>query len=137
LLIFIAVIAVHKSALPHRGRYVFDILRDLNAFGPNEDFRASIREVLRSLPDRIFNGEFALTLNQKIAESKVELSLERLGIAVADVPSDQRAAVARFLGTLVVASVSVSPRNENVRGSSGSYRRSGRIVTPRGRQLGL
>jgi hypothetical protein len=134
LLIFIAAIAAHKSALPNRGRYVFDILRDLDAFRPNEDFRASIREVLRSLPDRIFNGEFAQTLNQKIAEQKVELSLEKLGLVVADISTDQRAAVVEFLGNLVTATAA-QPRGEKIRGS---YSRSGRrITTLRGRQLGF
>jgi hypothetical protein len=137
LVIFTESLAVLKSSLPRRGTRIFTFLREVDPWASDADFRGSLQTVLQEIPETFFNAEFANTLSVKIAEQKIEVSLEKLGVAVADVPVDQRAAVAQFLGTLVVASSSVSPRNEKVRGSSGPYRRSGRIVTARGRQLGF
>lgn len=117
----------------------FCILREVSAFADDSEFKSTVRTALAMFPARLHSADFAEALSHVIAKHRVEASLERLGVAVSDVSPDLRADVATFLGDLVAATESgrktAPERTEIMRG--GTYSRSGRRVTARGKQLGL
>ncbi len=121
--------------LPTRVEFAFRSLRELSAFSGDHEFRAVLDQALGVMPAKVFSVEFAKALEWSIAKCKAEASLERFGIAVADVPQEFRAGIAEFLNQLVADTQPPAPApcgcSKCRRGSAG--RSSGARVTARGR----